>query len=334
MLDQRKTVVPRPWLILVFVAALWVVSSLASCSKRGTNASENSGENVVQKTFASPEAAGAALFEAAKSGDQNALLAVFGPDGKDLLSSGDPVKDKDTLKIFVEAYGRMHRWSKNKAGNEVLVVGAENFPFPIPVTKNASGQWSFDTADGKDELLARRIGNGELVAIGVLTEIANAQQEFRNQNHQFAQKFESDEGQHDGLYWPVSAGQTPSPLGKLGDEAKALGYSHSDHPQPFNGYYYKMLTAQGGAAKGGAKDYLSNGKLTGGFGVLAWPAKYRDSGIMSFMVGEDGVIYQKDLGEKTSELAPSITSYDPGEGWNVVLSPDGPNSRVSERAKK
>jgi hypothetical protein len=333
MSDQRKIVAPSPWLILVFVAALWVVSSLASCSKRGTNASENSGGNIVQKTFASPEAAGEALFEAAKAGDQNALLAVFGPDGKDLISSGDSVKDKDTLKLFVEAYGRMHRWTKNKAGNEVLIVGAENFPFPIPVIQNASGQWSFDTASGKDELLARRIGNGELVAIGVLTEIANAQQEFRNQNHQFARKFESDEGQHNGLYWPVSAGQPPSPLGTLGDAAKALGYSHSDHPQPFNGYYYKMLTAQGDAAKGGPKDYLSDGKLTG-FAVLAWPAKYRDSGIMSFMVGEDGVVYQKDLGEKTSELAPSIASYNPGEGWNVVLSPDGANSRAAQRAKK
>jgi Protein of unknown function (DUF2950) len=313
---------------------LWVVSSLASCGKPGTKASENSDGNIAQKTFASPEAAGAALFEAAKSGDQNALLAVFGPEGKDLVSSGDPVKDKDTLKIFVEAYGRMHRWSKNKAGNEVLVVGAENFPFPIPLNQNASGQWSFDTADGKDELLARRIGNGELVAIGVLTEIANAQQEYRTQNHQFAQKFESDEGQHNGLFWPVSAGQPPSPLGTIGDAAKALGYSHSDKPQPFNGYYYKMLTAQGETAKGGAKDYLSDGKLTGGFGVLAWPAKYRDSGIMSFMVGEDGVVYQKDLGEKTSERAPSITSYNPGEGWNVVLSPDGTSSSVAQRAKK
>jgi hypothetical protein len=334
MLDQRKIVAPRPWSILVFVAALWVVVSLASCGKRGTNASENSGENTAQKTFATPEAAGAALFEAAKAGDQNALLAIFGPEGKDLVSSGDSVKDKNTLQRFVNAYGRMHRWSKDKAGVEVLVIGAENFPFPIPLKQNASGQWSFDTAVGKDELLARRIGNGELVAIGVLTEIANAQQEYRSKNHQFAQKFESHEGQHDGLYWPVSAGQPPSPLGTLGEAAKALGYSHSDHPQPFNGYYYKMLTAQGDAAKGGAKDYLSNGKLTGGFAVLAWPAKYRDSGIMSFMVGEDGVIYQKDLGEKTGELAPSITSYNPGEGWNVVLSPEGANSSVAQRAQK
>ena len=133
MSDQRTIVAPSPWLILVFVASLWIVSSLTSCSKRGTNASENSGGNIAQKTFASPEAAGEALFEAAKAGDQNALLAVFGPEGKDIISSGDPVKDKDTLKIFVEAYGRMHRWTKNKAGNEVLIVGAENFPFPIPV---------------------------------------------------------------------------------------------------------------------------------------------------------------------------------------------------------
>jgi hypothetical protein len=334
MLDQRKIMAPRPWLILVFVGALWIVSSLASCSKRGTTASENSGENTAQKTFATPEAAGAALFEAAKSGDQNALLAIFGPDGKDLVSSGDPVKDKNTLQRFVDAYGRMHRWSKNKAGDEVLAVGAENFPFPIPLDQNASGRWSFNTGVGKDELLARRIGNGELVAVGVLTEIANAQQEFRSQNHQFAQKFESDEGQHNGLFWPVSAGQPPSPLGTLGDAAKALGYSHSDNPQPFNGYYYKMITSQGDTAKGGAKDYLENGKLTGGFAVLAWPAKYRDSGIMTFMVGENGVIYQKDLGGKTGEAAATVTSYNPGEGWTVVLSPEGANSRVAQSAKK
>ncbi len=329
MLDQRQIVAPSPWLILVFVAALWVVSSLTSCSKRGTNTSENSGENAVQKTFVSPEAAGAALFDAAKSGDQNSLLAILGPDGKDLVSSGDPVKDKNTLQRFVDAYGRMHRWSKNKAGDQVLVVGVDNFPFPIPLNQNASGQWLFNTAAGKDEILARRIGDGELVAIGVLTEIANAQQEYRNQTHQFAQKFESDEGQRNGLYWPVAEGEPPSPLGTLGDAAKALGYSHSEKPQPFNGYYYKMLTAQGDAAKGGAKDYLSNGKLTGGFAVLAWPAKYRDSGIMSFMVGEDGVIYQKDLGEKTSEAAAAINSYNPGEGWTVVLAPERPNAPVA-----
>jgi hypothetical protein len=151
---------------------------------------------------------------------------------------------------------------------------------------------------------------------------------------QFAQKFESDEGQHNALYWPASAGQPPSPLGTLGDAAKDLGYSPSEKPQPFNGYYYKMLTQQGDSAKGGPKDYLANGKLTGGFAVLPWPAKYRDSGIMTFMVGEDGVIYQKDLGEKTSEAAAGINSYNPGEGWTVVLSPERPNFPVGLRSAK
>ncbi len=320
---------------LVILLALAVAALLTSCSKRETKAAEPAGGNVVQKTFASPAAAGAALFEAAKAGNQNELMAIFGPDGKDLIYSGDPVKDKNTAQRFVKAYSQMNRWSVDKAGDEILYVGADNFPFPVPLSKNASGQWAFNTAAGKNEVLARRIGDGELTAIGVLTEIANAQQEYFSQNHQFAQKFLSDEGQRNGLYWPVAEGQRPSPLGPLADVAKALGYSRSDKPQPFNGYYYKILTQQGDSAKGGAKDDLANGKLTGGFAVVAWPAKYRDSGIVTFIVGKDGVIYEKDLGEKTSEEAASITSYNPGEGWTVVLAPEAPNAPVGpKRAKK
>jgi Protein of unknown function (DUF2950) len=339
MLVQRKSLASRGWLILVFVAALWVVFSLASCSKRGTKTAESSSEseggNVAQKTFASPEAAGAALFQAAKGGDQNTLLAIFGPEGKDVVSSGDAVKDKNTRERFVDAYSQMNRWSKNKAGDEILIIGADNFPFPIPLDQNASGQWGFNTAAGKDEILARRIGDGELTAIGVLTEIANAQQEYFSKNHQFAGKFVSDDGQRNGLYWPVSQGQQPSPLGTLGDAAKALGYTRSEKPEPFNGYYYKMLTQQGEAAKGGSKDYLADGKLTGGFAVLAWPAIYRDSGIMTFMVGKDGMVYQKDLGEKTSEATAAITAYNPDEGWAVVLAPERPNTHAGpETAKK
>jgi hypothetical protein len=244
------------------------------------------------------------------------------------------VKDKNTAQLFVAGYNQMHRWSKNRAGKQILYLGADNFPFPIPLQKNASGQWAFDTAAGKDEVLARRIGDGELTAIGVLTEIANAQQEYFSQTHQFAQKFVSDEGQRNGLYWPVAEGQRPSPLGPLADVAKALGYSRSDKPQPFNGYYYKMLTGQGEAAKGGARDYLAQGKLTGGFAVVAWPARYRDSGIMTFIVGKDGVIYQKDLGEQTSQAAASTTEYNPGEGWSVVLAPESPNTRVGVKSAK
>ena len=320
---SRLRLVLTPLVTLVFVALI------ASCNNRQTKAvekAEPTSGTIAQKTFASPEAAGAALFEAAKSGDQNALMSIFGSEGKDLLFSGDPVKDKNTAQRFVNGYSQMHRWSQNKAGGEILYLGADNFPFPIPLDKNASGQWAFNTAAGKNEVLARRIGDGELVAIGVLTEIANAQQEFFAQNHQFAQKFVSDEGQRNGLYWPVAEGQQPSPLGPLADVAKALGYSHSDKPQPFNGYYYKMLTEQGTAAKGGAKDYIAGGKLTGGFAVVAWPAKYRDSGIMTFTVGKDGVVYERDLGEKTAEAAATLTAYDPGEGWTVVLAPEPSNA--------
>jgi hypothetical protein len=324
--------------IFLSLLALAAVGPLDSCSKRETKAAEKPEQAAStgneQITFTSPEAAGAALFEAAKAGDQAALMKIFGPDSRDLLSSGDAVKDKNTSQRFLAAYGQMHRWSKNKSGNEVLYIGADNFPFPIPLSQNASGQWAFNTLAGKDEVLARRIGDGELTAIGVLTEIANAQQEYFSQTHQFATKFVSDEGQRNGLYWPVAEGQRPSPLGPLGEIAKALGYSRSAQPQPFNGYYYKMLTGQGDAARGGSRDYLVNGKLTGGFAVVAWPAKYGDSGIMTFLIGKDGVIYQKDLGETTSEAPSSITEYNPGEGWSVVLAPESPNAPVGPRRAK
>jgi hypothetical protein len=323
------------FILLAFLA----LALLASCSRRETKAAGKSSEpatgTVEQRTFASPAAAGAALFEAAKAGDQNELMAIFGPQGKDILFSGDAVKDKNTAQRFVTAYSQMNRWSKSKAGGEILYIGTDNFPFPIPLDQNPSGQWAFNTAAGKDEVLARRIGDGELTALGVLTEIVRAQEDYFGQTHQFAQKFVSDEGQRNGLYWPVPEGQTPSPLGPLAEVAKALGYSRSDKPQPFNGYYYKILTEQGNEAKGGAKNYLTNGKLTGGFAVVAWPAKYRDSGIMSFIVGKDGVIYQKDFGEKTAEAVASVTEYNPGEGWSVVLAPEPANARAGpNRARK
>jgi hypothetical protein len=319
-------------LILTPLVALALLASLASCAKRETKAAESG--NVAPKTFASPAAAGAALFEAAKSGDQQALMAIFGAEGKDVLFSGDPVKDKNNAQWFASSYSLMNRWSKSKSGQQILYIGTDNFPFPIPLEQNASGQWAFNTAAGKDEILARRIGNGELTAIGVLSEIANAQQEYFSRNHQFAQRFLSDEGQQNGLYWPVAEGQTASPLGPLADVAKALGYSRSDNPQPFVGYYYKMLTQQGNTAKGGAKDYVRDGKLTGGFAVLAWPAKYKDSGIMTFIVGKDGVIYERDLGENTAQAAAGIAAYNPGEGWSVVLAPETPNTAIGTKSAK
>jgi DUF2950 family protein len=312
----------------MFLALFAVIIFLAPSNR----AEKPTAENAVQKTFESPADAGAAFFEAAKSGDQSALLAIFGPDGKDVLFTGDAVKDKDNLKDFVAAYSQMHRWGKIKAGGEVLYLGADNYPFPIPLGLNPSGQWYFDTTAGKDEILARRIGKGELTAIAACGAIADAQQQYFSQLHdgdkekQYAQSFVSDAGKQNGLYWPVLEGQAPSPLGQLGDFAKAAGYTSSgDKPQPFNGYYFRILTKQGDKAQGGAKDYIVNGKMTGGFAILAYPSEYRNSGIMTFLVGKDGVIYQNDLGEKTALLATAMTEYNPGDGWQRVIGTESAN---------
>jgi hypothetical protein len=291
---------------------------LASCTKTKNPTDKEGG---VQKTFASPAEAGAAFFEAAQSGDHGALLAVFGPNAKEVLFTGDAVKDKANLQDFVAAYSQMNRWVMLNAGGAMLYIGADNYPFPIPLDKNPEGRWLFDTAAGKDEILARRIGRDELTAIAVCHAIADAQRQYFSQTHdgektrQYAQMFASEEGKHDGLYWAASAGQPPSPLGSLGDFAKAVGYTGAKgEPQPFDGYYFRMLTKQGKAAKGGMRDYMVNGKMTGGFAVVAYPMDYRDSGIMTFIVNQDGIVYQKDWGEKTAD-ASTMTEYDPGNGW-------------------
>jgi hypothetical protein len=298
----------------LFAAAI----SLASCSKSENPTPQ---KEAAQKTFASPADAGAAFSDAAKSGDRDALIAIFGPETKDVLFSGDAVKDKADLADFVAAYNQMHRWREIKAGGQILYTGGDNFPFPIPLGQSSAGQWYFDTAAGKDEILARRIGKDELTAVAACGAVFDAQQQYyAHEGKQYAQKFISEEGQQNGLYWAVSEGQAPSPLDDVRDFAKAVGYTNTgNNPQPFNGYYFRILTKQGESAKGGAKDYLVNGKLTGGFAVLAYPADYRNSGIMTFMVGKDGIIYQKDLGEKTKDAAAAIAEYNPGDGWSPAI---------------
>jgi len=303
--------------LAMFVVLSALIVSLASCNKSDTS-------KAGQKTFGSPADAGAAFLKAAKSGDQDALLAIFGPEAKDVLFSGDAVKDKNALQDLVAAYEQMNRWREIKAGGEILYVGADNYPFPIPLGRDPSGQWYFDTAAGKDEILARRIGKGELMAIAACGVLADAQRQYFSQTKdgdevkQYAQKLVSHEGKQDGLYWQVAEGQTPRALGELGDFAKAVGYTNGDKPQPFNGYYFQILTKQGNNAPGGAKDYIVNGKMTGGFAILAYPAAYRNSGIMTFIVSKDGTVYQKDLGEKTADIAVAMAEYNPGDGWNSV----------------
>jgi hypothetical protein len=293
---------------------LALVIPFASCHK-------SEGPSI--RTFADPDDAANAVIAAVKAGDQNTVLAIFGPDSKDLISSGDPVQDKNTGAAFVRSYDVMHRWRKMPDGSQVLVVGADNFPFPIPLKKNNDGQWFFDTATGRDEILNRRVGRNELAVIQACGAVADAQAEYFAQKHdgvkQYAQKFISDSGQQNGLYWPEVQGQPRSPLGPLAANATAEGYkADPNQHQPFHGYYFLMLDKQGAGALGGAKDYLVNGKMTDGFAVVAYPAKYGNSGVMTFMVNQDGVIVQKDLGQSTDQVASAMTEFNPDKTWTVV----------------
>jgi hypothetical protein len=223
------------------ILALALVASLSSCSKRETKGTAG---NTMQQAFVSPAAAGAALLQAAKAGDQHALMAIFGPEGKDILFSGDAVEDKKTMQQFVNAYSQMNRWTSRKSGDEILHMGADNSAFSIPLTQNASGQWAFNAPAGKNKILARRIGDGELTAIGMLTGIVIAQQEYFNQTHEFAQKLVSDENQHNGLYWPVTEGERSSPLDRLAQEAKTMSYSQFENPRPLMGTITKYLCSR------------------------------------------------------------------------------------------
>lgn len=273
--------------------------------------------------FASPSEAADSLYKAAKSSDSNAMLAIFGSGAKEVVFSGDPVQDRRGMEYFASNYEEMHRWSKLERGLLLLNFGAENYPFPFPLKKDASGKWSYDVDSGKKELLARRVGRNELTAISVLYAMADAQEQYFQEKHdaaklhQFAMHFVSRDGQHDGLYWPAKEGEPESPLGPLAAKAAAEGYS-GEKAEPFHGYYYRILKEQGAHAQGGAKSYVKDGSMTGGYAFLAWPAEYRNSGVMTFLIDREGAVYQKDLGEKTVDLAKSITAYDPDETWEKV----------------
>jgi hypothetical protein len=276
------------------------------------------------RVFASPDDAGNGLLDAAKSGDQNAVLAVFGPESKEIILSGDAVQDKATVDAFVAAYGVMHRWRKMPDGAQILLIGADNFPFPIPLKKNGAGQWFFDVAAGREEILSRRIGRNELAVIDVCGALADAEAEYFSQPHegtnQYAVKFISDSGKQNGLYWDSPEGQPKSPLGPLVAFATTEGYSVKPNSHlPFHGYYFHMLNRQGSHAPGGAKDYVVDGKMVGGFAFVAYPAEYGNSGVMTFIINQDGVLLQKDLGKTTTEIATAMTDFDPDSSWKQVV---------------
>jgi hypothetical protein len=276
-------------------------------------------------TFASPDQAGDGLLSAAKGGDLNAVLAIFGPASKEVIFSGDSVQDKATVGAFATGYEQMHRWRLMPDGSQVLLIGAQNFPFPIPLKKNESGQWFFDTAAGKEEIVRRRIGRNELSVIDVCGAVADAQADYYSRSQadggtkQFALKFISDPGKQNGLYWNSPDGQPKSPLGPLLVYATSEGYSAKpDAHQPFHGYYFHMLKGQGSQAPGGAKEYVTGGKMVGGFAFVAYPAEYGNSGVMTFIMNQDGLLLQKDLGKTTTETASAMTEFDPDGSWSVV----------------
>jgi hypothetical protein len=270
-----------------------------------------------QKTFSSPEDASNALVTAMQNNDEKAMLDIFGPDGKQIVSSGDDAEDAESRARFVERYQQMHRLVKEPDGTTVLYIGAENWPTTIPLV-NRGKAWYFDTEAGKKEILFRRIGRNEISTIRVCQELVAAQKEYyAAQHNEYAQQIFSDDGQHNGLYWKAGDTEPLSPIGPLvaAAFAKDNAKSQAGAPTPYRGYYYLMVTRQGESGPGGAKSYIVNGKMTEGFAFVAYPAEYRSSGVMTFIVNQDGVVYQKDLGKKTDVLAKDMKEYNPNPSW-------------------
>ncbi len=301
--------------------ALALSCSLVALIPTGAGA-QTSGNRV----FASPEEAVKALFDTVKKGDVDGMLALFGTDGKELIASSDPAAARQNRQVFTVAAREQWRLEDAAPDRKTLVVGYEEWPFPVPLVKSAQG-WQFDTAAGKEEVLARRIGRNELSAIATIRAYVGAQQRYAAQGHDgkqpgvYAGKFRSDPGKENGLYWPAGKGQKRSPLGDLVAEAAAEGRPvGGTTPQPtgFHGYYFKILTAQGKAAPGGAKNYVVKGDMTAGFALVAWPAQYDLTGVMTFVVNQDGSVRQKDLGPDTDAAARKMTAYNPDASWQEV----------------
>jgi hypothetical protein len=307
----RKLQFPRLLLATVSVLSMLAFSSQATLAQQPN-----------QQVFHSPEEASAALFAAAQQTDNRALLEVLGPAGKDLVSSGDPAEDRKNRDHFVAKYDQMHRVAKERDGVMILYIGAENWPDPIPIVEKNS-RWYFDTDAGKEEVLARRVGRNELATIDVCYQLVDAEQQHyartNNGEHLYAVKFIGDSSSHDGLFSSENAEQSVSPHDALIASAGVENGAATSHdPVPFNGYYFRILKAQGNNAEGGAKNYLVDGKMVSGFAIVAYPAIYRSTGVTTFIVNESGIVYQKDLGPDTEKIANAMTQYDPDSTWQRV----------------
>lgn len=276
-----------------------------------------------QQDYKTPQDAVDALVAAAKSNDIKSALRVFGRDGEEIMSSGDKVADERARQRFVASYDAKHQITMNGERHATLIIGDNDYPFPVPLLR-VKGMWSFDTDEGLREILYRRIGRNELNTIQTCLAYVDAQQDYAAKDRTgagagaYAQRFQSEAGKKNGLYWPTAPGEEQSPLGELFAAAAKQGYRAGEGRAPYHGYYYKILTRQGPAAPGGALDYIVNGKMMGGFALVAYPAEYRNSGVMTFMVNNEGTVFQKDLGPGTAATAEAMTAYNPGKGWTKV----------------
>jgi hypothetical protein len=302
-------------LIVVLGLMLWLLPACSSAPQSD------------RTRFATPEEAAQALMKGLGSHDAETLKGLFGSDVEENFSSGDPVSDRHDREVIALAMAQSWRWAPLGDDRRELVIGDEQWPFPVPLMKVGDG-WQFDTDAGKEEVLSRRIGRNELRVIDLSRAYVLMQQEYASQPHDgkrsglYAQKLRSTPGRHDGLYWSAGPNERPSPLGDLAAQAESEGYGKDKtSAQPLWGYRFRILTAQGPAAKGGATSYIVNGEMSKGFGLIAWPNEYGRSGVMTFVVNKDGVVYQKDLGESTAEAAAAATAYDPDGTWTEVKDP-------------
>lgn len=278
------------------------------------------------RVFATPDEAVKALLDAAKKANLDQLLAIFGPDGRELASTADPATARMNLKVFTVAAAERIRLEDQGPNRKILVIGGEEWPFPVPLVKAPNG-WRFDTAAGREEILARRIGRNELAVIDTCRAYVSAQKRYAKAGHDgkpagaYAMAFASDPGKQNGLYWPAVRGQKPSPLGEMvaqaAEEGRATAASTGQR-SPFQGYYFRILASQGPAAAGGAKSHVVNGVMSAGFALVAWPAQYGASGVMTFIVNQDGVVFEKDLGKDSNAVAEKMMAFNPDKSWQRV----------------
>jgi hypothetical protein len=298
------------------IAAAWVSLALAGPAIAGEPA---------QLDFATAQQAVDALVGAVRRSDQSEAIRILGPEGEKLVRSGDEVADQEGRARFLKAYDTAHRIDIEGGATATLLVGAEHWSMPIPIVQQA-GRWRFDTVASAQKIIDRRVGRNELSVIEVCRAYVAAQREYAGKKrpgsapHEYARRFHSTPGRHDGLYWEVAPGKEQSPLGPLIASAQAEGYEGEEptlYHTPYHGYFYRILTRQGPNASGGARDYVADGHMTAGFALLAYPARWGDSGIMTFIVNQDGIVFQKNLGPESEQLAREITEYDPDSSWTT-----------------